>query len=307
MIRIITTGRLGKEFAASLAESKEKYTVRCVDEPVARDLGWANCLAAFSAPEGVPLSGIEWIHSFGAGVEGFLKRDDISPNTIITRTVGRLGYRMGEFCLCHILNFFQHTFRVYDNKKQQAWEQNHPVSIAGKTVLILGTGEMAKGISHILTQLKMEIFGVNTTGENPHTVFSRCIMFDQIADVADRVSCIINTLPLSENTKRILDKDFFGLFNNALFINVGRGANVVEEDLMRALAIKKIAFAVLDVFETEPLPETSPFWEQPNVFVSPHQAGLTDVDDILESFREAHRCIQSSERNSLFVDVKRGY
>jgi phosphoglycerate dehydrogenase-like enzyme len=307
MLKIITTGRLGKEFAASLAGGEENIIVRYAEEPVARDLGWANCLAAFSAPEGVPLSGIEWIHSFGAGVEGFLERKDIDPDTIITRTVGRLGYRMGEFCLCHILNFFQHTFSVYENKRIRAWEQIEPVGIADKTVLILGTGEMAKGISLTLAPLQMKIIGVNTTGKNPQTVYSRCITFDEIGDVSERVSCIINTLPFSRQTRGILNKEFFQLFNDALFINVGRGASVVDEDLMEALANKKIAFAVLDVFETEPLSEASPLWKHPSVFISPHQSAQTDLDDILESFREAHRCIQMNERNRLFVDVKRGY
>jgi phosphoglycerate dehydrogenase-like enzyme len=307
MIKVLTTGRLGKEFRDVIGKDAEQIEVTFTDEPANADIANVDCLACFSVPDKIDISGIKWIHLFGAGVDSFLRRDDFNPETILTRTVGRLGLRMGEFCLCHILNFFQNTFRLYENKKVKKWETDYPVSLKGKTVLILGTGAMAKGISQVLHPLQTEVIGVNTSGMKTDNVFSTCLKFADVKSVASRVSCIVNTLPLSHHTERLLDKRFFGLFHRALFINVGRGKSVVTGDLISSMESSNLAYAVLDVFDDEPLPVGSPLWEHPDIFISPHQSALTDIQDIVESFYEAYRLMQYDKRNYLFVDVNRGY
>ncbi len=307
MLKIITTGRLGRAFYSAIKDLKAEFEITFTENPSPGDVARADCLAAFSAPDNVDLSKIKWIHSFGAGVEGFLRRNDIDEDTIITRTVGRLGFKMGEFCLCHMLNFYQHTFKVYENNKLKKWESIHPSSVADRTVLILGTGEMAKGISSVLAPLRVKCIGVNTSGNKTTDVFSATMKFNNLKTIASKVSCIINTLPLTPDTVDLLDMDFFHLFNNTLFINVGRGQSVVTADLLHAIDDSKIVRAVLDVFENEPLPEESPLWDHPDIFISPHQSAVTDIDDVMESFLEAHKLIQANERNHLFVDLKRKY
>ena len=307
MTKVLTTGRLGKEFRDAIRNEKEHIEVLYTDEPSPADIAGADCLACFSVPDKVYISGIKWIHSFGAGADSFLRRNDFNPKITLTRTVGRLGLRMGEFCLCHILNFFQNTFRLYENKRVKKWETDYPVSLKGKTVLILGTGEMARGIARLLHPFQTEVIGVNTSGSKTDNAFSTCIKFAEVKSVANRVSCIVNTLPLSHHTKGLLDKRFFGLFHRALFVNVGRGKSVVTGDLLSALEASNLAYAVLDVFEDEPLPVESPLWEHSDIFISPHQSALTDIHDIVESFYEAYRLMQSGKRNYLFVDIERGY
>jgi len=307
MLKIITTGRLGKEFAAALNKSSGDFEIKYVDELTSGDIEWADCLAAFPVSNDIGISGIRWIHSFGAGVEGFLQRDDFDTSTILTRTVGNLGFKMGEFCLCHILNFYQKTLNVYENKKQRRWESSYPESVSGKTMLILGTGEMARGIASLLTKLQMKVIGVNSSGDNIHDIFSGCVKFDDVKSIANSVSCIINTLPLTTKTDGLLNEKFFTLFQNALFINVGRGQSVATGDLINAIDADNIAYAVLDVFETEPLPASSPLWNHPDIYISPHQAAVTDVEDILESFLEAYKIIKEKRRNHLFVDVEKSY
>jgi len=307
MTKVLTTGRLGKEFRDAIRNDRENIEVIYTGEPSTADVADADCLACFSVPGEVTISGIRWIHSFGAGADSFLRRNDFNPETILTRTVGRLGLRMGEFCLCHILNYFQHTFTLYENKRVKKWETDYPVSLKGKTILILGTGEMAKGIARLLHPFQTEVIGVNTSGTKTDNAFSICIKFGDVKSVANRVSCIVNTLPLSHHTEGLLDKQFFGLFQRALFINVGRGKCVTTRDLISCLEASNIAYAVLDVFEDEPLAVESPLWEHPAIFISPHQSALTDIHDIVESFHEAYRLMQSGKRNYLFVDVKRGY
>ena len=307
MTKVLTTGRLGKEFRDTIRNDKEHIEVLYTDEPSPADIAGADCLACFSVPDKVYISGIKWIHSFGAGADSFLRRNDFNPKITLTRTVGRLGLRMGEFCLCHILNFFQNTFRLYENKRVKKWETDYPVSLKEKTVLILGAGEMAKGIARLLHPFQTEVIGVNTSGSKTDNAFSTCIKFADVKSVASRVSCIVNTLPLSQYTEGLLNKQFFGQFQQSLFINVGRGKSVVAEDLISSLESSNVAYAVLDVFADEPLPVGSPLWEHPDIFISPHQSALTDIHDIVESFYEAYRLMQSGKRNYLFVDIERGY
>jgi len=307
MEKIITTGRLGKEFCAAIKKSHHNFDIRYADELNQEDIEWADCLAAFTVPPEKVISKMKWIHSFGAGVDGFIKANKIHPATILTRTVGRLGFKMGEFCLAHILNFYQDTFSVYENQKEKKWEATNPVTIEGKTVLILGTGEMAKGIVSVLNPIRIKTIGVNTSGIKPSNDYFKCVRFDDIPAVAGDVSCIINTLPLTTNTRGLLNENIFKEFHNALFINVGRGESLVTDDLISSIENSSISFAVLDVFKEEPLPEDSILWNHPKIFISPHQSAVTDIDDIIESFNEAYRCIIAKEKNHLFIDVNREY
>ncbi len=307
MIKILTTGRLGKEFFSAIKEIGKEFDIKYAEVPAPGDIEWTDCLAAFSLPDEINISGIKWIHSFGAGAEGFLQRKDISNTTILTRTVGNLGFKMGEFCLCHFLNFFQDTFKIYENNKLKRWECTHPQSLRDKTVLILGTGEMAKGISRILYTMRIKVVGVNTEGSSPGGSFSECITFNELNTMANRISCIINTLPLTQKTRGLLDRQFFDHFHDVLFINVGRGKSVVTGDLIAAIDNCSVLYAVLDVFDVEPLPEASPLWDNPKVFISPHQSAVTDIQDVIDSFLTAHRLIKSNKRNNLFVDFAKGY
>jgi glyoxylate/hydroxypyruvate reductase len=307
MTKIITTGRLGKEFFDAIVGMGWELEIKFVDVPIPGDIKWADCLAAFTIPEEINVSTVRWIHSFGAGIESFLHRKDIGNRTILTRTVGNLGIKMGEFCLCHILNFFQNTFSVYENKKLKRWELLNPRSLIDKSILLLGTGEMARGIVSVLHPMKLRIIGVNTDGRSPDRGFFQCLRFNQIEAAAGRISCIINTLPLTPKSEGLLNGKFFEQFHDVLFINVGRGKSVVTEDLIAAIDRSNISFAVLDVFDREPLPAESPLWDNSRIYISPHQGARTDIHDIIDSFLEAYRMIKSNKRNRLFIDFERGY
>lgn len=307
MVHILATGRLGKEFSDAIKKIDNEFKGRYVDTPSPEDIDWADCLAAFSVPEEVNISGIKWIHSFGAGVESYISRKDLSARTILTKTTGNLGFKMGEFCLCHMLNYFQGTFKIYEHNRNRKWEPTSPQSLMDMTVLILGTGEMATGISNLLQPMRTTVIGVNSTGKVSDRSFSECIVFDSIKTTVDRVSCVINTLPLTKYTNGLLNARFFNLFEDILFINVGRGKSVVAGDLIPAIEKNNVAYAVLDVFEEEPLPGDSPLWTHPKIFISPHQSAVTDIRDIMDSFCQAYELMKSNKKNNLFVDFEKGY
>lgn len=305
-MNILTTGRLGEEFYSSLVKNDLGLKLRFVDKLSQKDIDWANALASFANNDNVNISSLKWIHAFGAGVDGFLKRNDLNTNLILSRTVGSLGLKMGEYCLSHILNYSQNTYKIIRNQSNRKWVPICPNSIKNKVALFLGTGEMSRGISKLLTIAGIKTIGTNTSGKQISD-FDQCVSFKNVNKVSSKVDFVINTLPITKKTNNVLDKSFFNLFKNVLFINVGRGETVNIDDLKTALHLGNCDFAVLDVFNTEPLPIDSSLWENKKVLITPHQAAITDVNDILKSFKSALNSIKQNEDNKLFVSIKKGY
>ncbi len=306
-MKILTTGRLGKEFQDNLKSNHKELDIKFVQTVTQKDIDWADCLAAFPISEDVDLSNIKWIHAFGAGVEPYLQRNDLHKEVVITRTIGNLGSMIGEYCLCHLLNFKQNTFSVSSNQRKALWTPIYPTSIKDLNVITLGTGEMAKGIASVLKRNVIRLTGINTTGNRTSDLFDQCISFKDLASISAETTAIINTLPLNDKTNQLLNQDFFKQFKNTLFINVGRGKSVVTEDLVKAINLSYIAFAVLDVFDQEPLAKDSPLWANEKIFISPHQAALTDLDDLKESFSSVLKSMELGEKNVLMIDIERGY
>ena len=137
MIRVLTTGRLSQPFYEHFQNSQLALDIRVSDHVTQAQIDWADCLASFPIDADVSLAGLKWIHSFGAGVDGFIKRDDLDIELRLSRTTGSLGAKAGEFCLAHILNFFQDTFAIYEDMCTQHWQERTATSIKQQSVLIL--------------------------------------------------------------------------------------------------------------------------------------------------------------------------
>jgi phosphoglycerate dehydrogenase-like enzyme len=121
---------------------------------------------------------------------------------------------------------------------------------------------------------------------------------------------VVITLPLTPKTDQLFNEAVFRAMKpNSFLVNVGRGAIIVEKDLIKALNKGWIAGAGLDVFETEPLPETSPLWNLDNVILTPHVSGFTPYydDRAVELFARNLRRYLSGEPLLNLVDRQRGY
>lgn len=307
MHRVLTTGRLAAQFCEALEASGLPVQVRYVERPQQGDIDWADCLAGFPSCADLSLERLPWIHSFGAGVDGFVQRTDLHPQLRLSRTTGHLGRKMGEFCLTHLLGFLQNTAALAQDKTAGRWRQRPSASIRGQGVMLLGTGKMAQGIAQLLAPLGARIIGVNSSGRSDAAHFQECVQMQGVGKIAGQVKCIINTLPQVTQTQRVVDLKWLSSFHEALLINVGRGATVATDDLPQAFEKGLLAYAVLDVFDREPLPQDSWLWQHPQVFVSPHQAAITDVHDIMTSFAAALHASQQGRDDALFIDVAKGY
>ena len=236
-MNIMTTGCLGKEFYNSLINNELRLSIRYAKRLSQDDISWADALASFPIFPLIKLESLKWIHSFGAGVEPLLERNDLNKELILSRTVGSLGRKMGEYCLGHLLNFSQRNLQLLDNQKNRLWIPIYPNKINSNKVLIIGTGEMAKGISKVFSVLGICTIGINTDGHKVDD-FVDCLSFTNIENKVENVTCIINALPHCKSTYRLIDKKLFRLFDKILFINVGRGSTIVLEHLEMAICKK---------------------------------------------------------------------
>jgi glyoxylate/hydroxypyruvate reductase A len=119
---------------------------------------------------------------------------------------------------------------------------------------------------------------------------------------------VLNLLPLTSHTRGLIDAGFLGRMKaGAALVNFGRGGHVVEADLLAALDAGTLAHAVLDVFATEPLPPSHPFWRHPRVTVLPHVAALTDLRSAAQVVAENLARLQAGQPVLHRVDRARGY
>lgn len=170
--------------------------------------------------------------------------------------------------------------------------------------MVVGAGPVGREIMRLLNALGVQVALVGRTARRTiHGVED----LDRLAAGADWV---IGAAPLTDATRGMFDARFFGLLQpSAHFVNVGRGALTVEEDLAEALRRRWIAGAALDVFQEEPLGSRSPLWEVPRLLVSPHMSGDTAGwrDRLGEQFVSMYELWSSGEPLPNVADIRRGY
>ncbi|MTI22531.1 D-2-hydroxyacid dehydrogenase [Fulvivirga sp. RKSG066] len=300
-------GRLANDFKSiveSLAVPGLTCTVYESEDELAKNINQHNALAAFTVSDHVDISGIKWIHSFGAGVDGFVQRKDLNPNVLLTRTAGNMGKRMAEYCLAYILNDLKAINQSLKNQQKNSWEPLQIGDLYEQKVLVFGTGTIGGAIADSLAPMVKQLVCVNRSGTS---IKHQTVALSALSNL-EAYDIIINALPLTSETTAIFNRLFFSKCTGALFINVGRGESVVDLDLLSALNKSQLRGAVLDVFHEEPLPSSHAFWSTPNLLVTPHHASKTNKKDLQESFSQVLKSIRNGDRSSpLFVDIKRGY
>ena len=205
------------------------------------------------------------IQSLWAGVDRLLSDATLPPGVPIARMVDpALSAAMAETALWAVLALHRDFF-VYARQQRQALWQVHAQRRADEVrVLVMGQGEMGRAATARIAALGYAVRGWRRDGT-------------PLADALALTDIAINLLPLTVQTRGLLNKAFFAALPlGASIVNLGRGAHVVDADLLAALDSGHPRHAVLDVFHTEPLPATHPYWQHPQVTVLPHAAAQTD-------------------------------
>ncbi|MCV9385104.1 D-2-hydroxyacid dehydrogenase [Reichenbachiella ulvae] len=308
-MKLLTYGNLSAEFENHVRETYPDISVYrpSTKEELSKEIPTAQAYAGFNELTGCDLSQLKWIHSFGAGVDAFLAMDHLPSEIQISRTTGSMGVKIGEYCLSYILADLKKVFPTRHNQAQKRWQQLPQVNLYDQKVLILGTGSIGQGIAQTLKGLCKSVAGLNRSLRHPEA-FDQVLSMDQLDQIkAAHFDIVINALPKTSATNGVLDASFFALFQNSHFINIGRGNTVEDQVLLDALDAGLIRRATLDVFNVEPLPSSSPLWDDERIWVTPHQSGPTSMPDIIESFASAYQAYQRGQSNELFVNREEEY
>jgi glyoxylate/hydroxypyruvate reductase A len=265
----------------------------------------------FRPPHGFlkSLPRLKAIFSLGAGVDGFLRDPEFPRHLPVVRFVDEtLQREMAQYVTMHCLIIHRQQRAFDEAQKKHEWRQRMLAKPSRELRIgILGMGDIGAVTAERLMMFDFQVAGWSRTRKSVPGVISFAGPQELPVFLAgcDIMVCM---LPLTPETENIMDaKLFAGLPQGAWVMNVGRGGQCREEDLLAALNSGHLSGAVLDVFQTEPLPADHPLWSHPNVTVTPHIAGITDPRNASAFVVD---CVTRAESGAPFknvVDLKRGY
>lgn len=180
---------------------------------------------------------------------------------------------MAEFALCGVLQLYKQSRRFYEQQKRHLWEKQSDIfELAGKTVGVIGCGNVGIECAKRFSALDAKVIGVNRSlRTSPY--FDRVYPIEQLDTVLPLCDIIILTIALTNETNHLINQQRFTLLKKtAVLVNLARGALVDQFVMEQHLSEKKLFGAVLDVFEEEPLDEKSMLWGMQNVIVTPHNS-----------------------------------
>jgi glyoxylate/hydroxypyruvate reductase len=305
---ILISGRIYKEVQAILEDKDLNYQFQYLsdDEVTLEDLQWADAFASFKPSPIFDTSHIKWVHSFGAGVDSFLHNKAWDENVLLTRTICSFGQKIAEYCLSYILRELQLHQEFEKVQNERTWKPNAPRLLNEQTIFIYGTGVIGQEIAKMLSPFGVTVYGVSLSGQQKD-YFKKVFSFTDEIPSTLKTNFIISTLPLTDLTQNLFDDQKFSSFENAVFINVGRGATVREYSLINALNNGWLKHAYLDVFSAEPLPMSSPLWERKDITVTPHISAITFPEEAVECFLETLKNITENQPLKNQVDVNKGF
>ena len=228
--------------------------------------------------------GTRWVHSRATGVDSLLFPALVSSGAVLTNGRGVFSLRLAEFVIAALLYFARDFPRLLRNQRRGLWEPFEPLDLAGRTLGIVGYGDIGRTIAERARRLGMKVLALRRRPalSGADAWVDETLPPDQLVALMRRADDVVVATPLTAETRGLVgEAAIAALKPGAVLVNVGRGCVVDETALARALAQRRIRGAALDVFEIEPLPGESPLWGLDNVLVSPHCA------DNIPGWREA--------------------
>jgi phosphoglycerate dehydrogenase-like enzyme len=250
---------------------------------------------------------LKWLQVMGAGVDWALV-PELPEHVQITRAPGVFGPWMAEYVLAWCLWVTQRLKPYRDAQRQRRWDDHVlPERLGGKTVTIVGLGDIGRDIARAARGLGMRVLGVSRRGR-PVREATRMYSVAAMTRALREADFVVLLLPLTPETRGIIGADALAAMKStAWLINIARGAVADEGALMQALEQRRIAGAVLDVFDREPLPPSHPLWKMDNVVVTPHISGPSTADALTPVFNDNLARYLAGRPLRHVVDRHRGY
>jgi len=225
---------------------------------------------------------LKWIQSLGTGVDHFLRCPSLKPEVVITSGRGIHGPPMREQVVYMMMAVSRDATRQVEDYRHRIWARRLWSMLYGKTAVVVGTGIVGAAIGELLQAFGMHVVGVSRT-PRAEQGFDEMLPVERLLHAAGRADYLINILPAAPYNFTLFDGAVFAAMKpSAYYISAGRGQTVDEKALATALRERRIAGAGFDVFQDEPLPPDSPFWNLPNVFITPHVGGyIVEYEELI--------------------------
>jgi phosphoglycerate dehydrogenase-like enzyme len=249
------------------------------------------------------------IQVLGAGVDGVLPAPDLPVSVALANQRGMSAEPMAEFGLTLVLALLKRLPFFVAAQREHAWRRTLPVRAAGRTLGILGLGAIGEALAIRAAALGMRVIGTQRTPKG-HPAVARIEPPEHSDRVLAESDVVVLLLPLTDETRGLLSRERIARMKpGALLVNLARGGIVDEDALVEALRSGRLAAAAFDVFAEEPLPASSPLWEAPNLWITPHMAGGFPeiLDETTRLFAENVARLERGEPIRNAIDRARGY
>ncbi|WP_458119771.1 D-2-hydroxyacid dehydrogenase [Paenibacillus sp. Z6-24] len=271
-------------------------------------LGWSRKLQDFILSDQCP---VKWIQTWSAGVDKMPMEQLEQKQVLLTSANGVHTIPISEQIFAYMLAFSRNLYRAVRNQEKHAWDESGTFTeLHGKTIVIVGVGNIGAGTARLAKAFGMRTIGVRRSGKEQDGI-DRMYTMEQLDEALRDGDYIVNILPLTGETEKLFNQERFAVMkNSSIFINVGRGPTVDTDALVDALQSSRIAGAGLDVFEPEPLPEEHPLWDMEQVIITPHIAGSNEhyTDRVIDIFVENLKAYQAGQTLPVnLVDYSRQY
>lgn len=312
-IKVIHVYGLGEKAVQKFESAFPERKIRALHDKAELEtsMGDIEVIFVFRPPRDV-WSGakrLRLIQTIGAGVDAVLPAPDLPPGVRITNARGVHSEQMSEHAMAMMLIFAKRLPEALANQRARRWQFFVPGALAGKTCSIMGMGTIGQAVAERAKQFGMRVIGTQRKPK-PTRHADEILPPEQILFAVQQADYLVVTLPKTPETRNLLDaKVLANLQGDAVLINMSRGGVVDEAAVANMLNSGRLRGAALDVFEEEPLPETSDLWRIPNLIITPHVAGLRDdyLDRVLEIFTDNLQRLETGKPLRNEIDRARGY
>lgn len=281
----------GKDKERFLTEFPTYNLTFCGKEEISNYIADANIVIGQPSVEEMQMAScLEWVQLGIAGADRYVNNPDYPKNVQLTNVTGAFGLSISEYLLTMVLSLYKKMPEYHEQQKKGIWkDKGKERTLFGKTVLIVGTGDIGNSFAKLLS-----VFGTKTIGVR-RTEMGKLPYYDEVYTTKDldkllpEADVVALCLPSTKETKGLFDREkILCMKEDAVLLNVGRGDTVVISDLTEVLASGHLYGVGLDVFEIEPLPSDHPLWKMENVIITPHVSGgsFNHLDETYEKIVE---------------------
>ncbi len=241
------------------------------------DIEAAVCNGLFLYNDLSEFAKLRYVQLTSAGFDRVPLESMLEKGITVHNARGVYSAPMAEFAISGVLQLYKQSFTFLKNQYAHCWEKVRDLKeLCGKTVGIVGCGSVGQACAKRFSAFDCRVLGVDVVAMDA-PFFDKVYLLEELNAVLSQSDVVVLTLPLTNETRDLFDqKRFDACKTGTVFVNIARGAVVVQRDLVTALLEGRLGGAVLDVFETEPLEADSPLWDMKNVILTPHNSFVSE-------------------------------